>query len=55
MFQPESVVFHTGYDHKRYWGLKDVWIEKSLQVLAKLVPAEYAKQEKGATHVAELR
>lgn len=44
MFQPESVVFHTGYDHKRYWGLKDVWIEKS-QALWIWLSEEIKKQE----------
>ncbi len=29
-FQPKTVVFHAGYDHKRYWGLREIWIENSL-------------------------
>ena len=32
IFQPKTVVFHTGYDHQRYWGLKEMWIEKSLEL-----------------------
>lgn len=29
IFQPKTVVCHSGYDHKRYWGLKDTWIKNS--------------------------
>jgi len=32
IFQPRTVVCHTGYDHKRYWGLKDTWIQNSLEL-----------------------
>jgi sugar phosphate isomerase/epimerase len=32
IFQPQTVVCHTGYDHQRYWGLKDAWIKKSLRI-----------------------
>jgi sugar phosphate isomerase/epimerase len=32
IFQPKTVVCHTGYDHKRYWGLKEMWIKNSLEI-----------------------
>ena len=35
-------------------GLYDVWIEKSLQELAQLVPAQYAKLERGVPYVTAL-
>lgn len=31
-FQPKTVVLHAGYDHKRYWGLREIWIENSLSL-----------------------
>ena len=30
LFTPKSVVFHTGYDRRRYWPLWDEWVENSL-------------------------
>jgi TolA-binding protein len=54
-FEEQAISLHETNAARVDAGLYDAWIEKSLQVLAKLVPAEYAKQEKGATHVAELR
>jgi len=30
LFRPKTVVCHTGYDHKRYWHMKDVWLENSI-------------------------
>jgi sugar phosphate isomerase/epimerase len=30
LFKPKTVVCHTGYDHKRYWHMKDVWLKNSL-------------------------
>lgn len=44
IFQPQTVVCHTGYDHQRYWGLKDAWIEKSLGLWVWL-SGEIKKQE----------
>jgi sugar phosphate isomerase/epimerase len=32
IFQPKTIVCHTGYDEKRYWGLKEMWLEKSLEL-----------------------
>ena len=31
VFKPRTVVCHTGYDHKRYWAIKEQWMENSLQ------------------------
>lgn len=32
LFRPKTVVFHAGYDKKRYCYLRDAWLEKSLEV-----------------------
>ena len=32
VFRPKTVVCHTGYDEKRYWHMKDAWVEKSLEI-----------------------
>ena len=32
IFKPRTVVCHTGYDAKRYWYVRDLWIEKSLEM-----------------------
>lgn len=32
VFRPKTVVCHTGYDHKRYWGLKDTWIQNAQEL-----------------------
>lgn len=32
IFQPRTVVCHTGYDHKRYWALKEIWFQNSLEL-----------------------
>jgi sugar phosphate isomerase/epimerase len=32
VFKPKTVVCHTGYDWKRYWNMKDSWIENSLGI-----------------------
>jgi sugar phosphate isomerase/epimerase len=32
IFQPRTVVCHTGYDQKRYWGIEETWIENSLEL-----------------------
>ncbi len=31
IFKAKSVVFHTGFDEKKYQGVKDIWLENSLQ------------------------
>ena len=32
IFKPKTVVCHTGYDWKRYWAIRDTWIENSLKI-----------------------
>ena len=32
VFRAKTVVCHAGYDWKRYWYIRDVWIEKSLEM-----------------------
>jgi sugar phosphate isomerase/epimerase len=32
IFKPKTVVCHTGYDWKRYWPMRDSWIENSLKI-----------------------
>ena len=32
LFRPKTVVCHSGYDEKRYWAMKGLWIEKSLEL-----------------------
>lgn len=34
IFRPKTVVCHTGYDHKRYLGVKETWIQNSIEVWA---------------------
>jgi sugar phosphate isomerase/epimerase len=34
VFSPKAIVCHSGYDSKRYWNVKDVWIERSLEMWA---------------------
>lgn len=36
VFKPKTVVCHTGYDHKRYWPIREQWIENSLKIWAPL-------------------
>ena len=31
VFRPHSVVFHTGYDQRRYWPIWDTWVENSIE------------------------
>lgn len=31
-FKPKTVVCHTGYDHRRYWAIRDQWLESSLEI-----------------------
>jgi TolA-binding protein len=53
-FEEQAITLHEVNLQRIETGLYDAWIEKSLQQLAQLVPAQYAKQEKGATHVSTL-
>jgi sugar phosphate isomerase/epimerase len=32
IFKPITVVCHTGYDWKKYWPMRDSWIENSLKI-----------------------
>jgi len=32
LFRPRTVVCHTGYDHRRYWHIRDLWLKNSLGV-----------------------
>jgi sugar phosphate isomerase/epimerase len=32
LFKPRCVVCHTGYDHRRYWAMRDQWTKHSLQI-----------------------
>jgi len=31
VLSPKTVVCHTGYDHRRYWHMRDIWIRNSLE------------------------
>lgn len=37
LLKPKSIVFHSGFDEKRYWHIKDDWIEKSLDIWLDLI------------------
>ena len=39
VFKPKTVVCHTGYDHKRYWAIKEQWMENSLKIWEPLAAA----------------
>ena len=54
-FEEQAIILHETNAARIETGHYDAWIEKSLQVLAQLVPAHYAKLERGASHVAELK
>ncbi|MGB5260097.1 MAG: tetratricopeptide repeat protein [Gammaproteobacteria bacterium] len=54
-FEEQAITLHETNAARLEAGHYDAWIGKSLQVLAQLVPAQYAKHERGASHVAELR
>ena len=32
LFRPRTVVCHTGYDHRRYWHIRDLWLKNSIEV-----------------------
>jgi sugar phosphate isomerase/epimerase len=32
VFKPTTVVCHTGYDWKKYWPMRESWIENSLEI-----------------------
>lgn len=39
VFKPKTVVCHTGYDRKRYWPIKEQWMERSLETWDPLAAA----------------
>jgi len=46
IFEPRAVVCHTGYDYRRYWSLKDAWIDYSVELwlwLAEAISKKGAK------------
>lgn len=36
LFRPRTVVCHTGYDHRRYWHIRDLWLENSLDTWSQM-------------------
>lgn len=54
-FEEQAIELHQANTARIESGYYDAWIEKSLRALARLVPAQYAKQERGANHVTALR
>jgi TolA-binding protein len=54
-FEEQAIALHETNVARLESGLYDAWIEKSLQGLARLVPAKYARQERSTDHVAALR
>jgi TolA-binding protein len=54
-FEEQAITLHETNAARVDNGHYDAWIGKSLQALSELVPAQYAKQERGAPHVATLR
>jgi len=54
-FEEQAIALHETNAARVESGIYDAWIEKSLQVLAKLVPGKYAKQERSTEYVATLR
>jgi TolA-binding protein len=50
-FEEQAISLHETNVQRVEAGLYDAWIEKSLQALAQLVPARYAKLERSASYV----
>jgi sugar phosphate isomerase/epimerase len=36
LFRPRTVVCHTGYDHRRYWHIRDLWLKNSLDMWSRI-------------------
>jgi len=36
LFRPKTVVCHTGYDHRRYWHIRDLWLKNSLGIWSEI-------------------
>jgi tetratricopeptide (TPR) repeat protein len=53
-FEEQAITLHETNVQRIESGLYNVWIEKSLQQLAQLVPARYAKLERGAAYVSAI-
>ena len=53
-FEEQAITLHETNVQRIESGLYNAWIEKSLQQLAQLVPAQYAKLERGASYVSAL-
>ena len=45
IFKPKTIVCHTGYDWKRYWPIRESWLEASLEIWSWL--GERIKDEGG--------
>jgi lysophospholipase L1-like esterase len=54
-FEEQAIALHETNVKRIESGLYNVWIAKSLQQLAQLVPARYAKLERGAPFVTALQ
>jgi len=54
-FEEQAITLHETNVQRIESGLYNAWIEKSLQQLAQLVPARYAKLERGAPYVTALK
>jgi TolA-binding protein len=54
-FEEQAITLHETNIARINTGLYDSWIEKSMQQLALLVPAQYAKLERSASHVESIR
>jgi len=53
-FEEQAITLHETNAQRIESGLYNAWIEMSLQQLARLVPARYAKLERGAPYVTAL-
>jgi tetratricopeptide (TPR) repeat protein len=54
-FEEQAIALHETNAQRIESGLYNAWVEKSLQQLARLVPARYAKLERGAPYVTALQ
>lgn len=39
LFRPITVVCHTGYDHRRYWHIRNLWLKNSLDIWPEIAEA----------------
>jgi len=54
-FEEKAIEVHETNAQRVAGGVYDTWVRKSMATLAKLMPARYAKQEKGENFVAILQ